>query len=765
MTTAPPDLEQLLTAGVAAYKQGDYTEAIASLSELGRCPSRTYRTKAGMGLVRVYMAQQEWAKAKSLCKKISRSSQPSVQQWAKTTLGKIEARMPQPSPSSSKPKSTPSGFVPLDASLPEAPAVSMFHYAYLNGEDDPPTADSHTAELSAADSAVSDESPVKPQSYEWPNAGRLAKGRKLGKMKRSPLWLAQTVGVIAFYFLLLYLIYSTVEPVNIFLDTLYRLSPVRIGSFYLPSHYEDWAWRVFGALFGLAIASPWLWDLWLRFTSDRQAFSIPKLRTYSPEAATLLGKHCRQRHWPLPTLWNLNTDVPLIFSYGWLPRNARLVVSEGLLSALSEDEIAALVSYEIAHWKTVYWPLLSLQGLVLQLLHQIYWKLALWGNRQAKPVQWIAGAAATVSYGLYWLLRLPMLWVSRVRTYYGDRTAAEATGNPNGLARALAKLSFALASSIHKQGYTPILIERMGLMLPVAVALTRQSLYGTMPLAELFAWDSLNPLRNWMSVSDSHPPLGDRLRLLMAYAQHWKLAVEIPLEAPSKRQKGLSRQNWIALIGQGMPFFGLLLGLVIGLSLLLIGAVGHWLQWPFIDWMHKDSRTFWFCALMGLGLGTMLRINRFFPDLTFGMTLSQQLSQWISEPDLLPNSSIPAKFAGTIVGRPGIANWLGQDLMLKTSESLLKLHFFSPIGPLGNAIGLQSKPFTLVGKPVQVLGWFRRGNYTWIDIDKIRLNNGTLLQGGHPIASLLVAVATAMLGLWLLGFEQFFQEAARKITG
>ena len=76
-----------------------------------------------------------------------------------------------------------------------------------------------------------------------------------------------------------------------------------------------------------------------------------KLQAVSPEAATLVGKRCQQKRWPFPTLWKLPTEIPLIFSYGWLPRNARLVVSEGLLSQLAADEVATLVSYEMAHWK------------------------------------------------------------------------------------------------------------------------------------------------------------------------------------------------------------------------------------------------------------------------------------------------------------------------------------------------------------------------------------------------------------------------------
>ena len=116
------------------------------------------------------------------------------------------------------------------------------------------------------------------------------------------------------------------------------------------------------------------------------------------------------------------------------------------------------------------------------------------------------------------------------------------------------------------------------------------------------------------------------------------------------------------------------------------------------------------------------------------------------------------------MGRPGLANWLGQDLIFKTADArLLKLHFFSVLGPLGNVVSQQAKPTALIGKSVQVLGWFRRGNRPWLDIDKLRLNNGTLLQAAHPITSLLVIAITIGLALWLLGFGQIFQETIDKI--
>ena len=764
MTATSPDLERLFKTGIAAYREGEYAQADTSLTKLSRCSNPTYRIKASMGLARVYMAQQDWTKATALCEELSKNPKPSVQNWALNTLSKIGDRLPsspvqQISPSPVLPaKLSTSGFQPLS---PEpASEVSIFHYAYLNGET------TESPDLTPAQQAAEQDlaqHPSAEQTYTWPNADRLSKGRPLGKTKRSPLWFSQTIGAAALFTLLLYLIRSAIAPINSILNLLYKILPSWISL--IPTSYSYWAWRLAGGLIMIAIASPWLWDLWLRFTAHRATpFSIQKLRAISPEAAALVSKRCQQKRWPFPTLWKLSTEIPLIFSYGWLPRNARLVVSDGLLSQLTADEVATLVSYEMAHWKTLYWPLLSLQGLLLQVSHQLYWHLALWGNQQARPLSWIAGTVANLSYAVFWLLRIPGLWVSRVRTYYGDRAATEATGNPNGLTRALAKLSFGLATSVVTQGYTPATVESLTLLLPVSTDLTRQSLYGSLPLAELFAWDSLNPLRNWMSISDAHPPLGDRLRLIMAYAQHWKLDLELPIASPPRRRQGLSQSEWVRLIGQGMPFFGLAFGLAVGLFLLLLGAIGRWLEWPALDWMHQDRGLVVACMVMGIGLGTTLRINRFFPDLSFEMSLSQDFPRWLSDPGLLPVSSVPAKLSGTLMGRPGLANWLGQDLIFKTADAeLLKLHFFSILGPLGNVVSPQAKPTALIGRSVQVLGWFRRGNHPWLDIDTLRLSNGTLLQAAHPITSLLIAVMTSGLALWLLGFGQIFQETIDKI--
>lgn len=814
-------LERLFKVGVSAYQEGDYERAVQAFSQLKSCKSSSYRTKANMGLVRVYMSQQNWQQAKALCQKVGSSSNPSLRQWSQTTLNKIAQQIS----AAKSVTATQSGFQPIDdepgvavgkaasgfqpltplnelsaprkqgnqatvvappvssqQQVPAAPlsgmdvsaksahavveqdaskhvrskepeagvseaevsdGVSMFHYAYLNGEDAEPD-DVQSPDVRVGDIALANST----EGFMWPYANRLDKGRTLGRIKRGQLWFVQIGGAIAFYILCRTLIHRAVGVTNDYLSFLDSILPFWVRS--LPGGLRDVTWPLLVIMGVTLMASPWLWDFWLRFTVEQRTFSINSLRSHSAEAATLINRYCRQRRWAFPNLRKLPTGIPLIFSYGFLPRNARLVVSQGLLDQLNDEELAVLIAYEMSHWKSWHWPLLSTQTLILQVMLQVYWQLALWGNRQKTMIKCAVGAIATVIYSLFWMLRLPGLGMARVRTYYSDRKAAEITGNPNGLARALSKLSFGLAASVEKQGYTPILVEGLGPLLPAATDIARQQVYGRLPLAQLFAWDSQNPLRAWMSIFNSHPPLGDRLRLMMAYSQHWKLTPELQLAAPPRKRKGMSAQNWKQLWIHSAPYVGFGLGVGVGLLLLGVGAIAAELEWPALDWMHKDMGLFHFCWLLGVSVGNIMRMNRFFPDLSFSMGPSQDFADWVGDSGLLPASSVPTKLSGHLTGRPGVANWLGQDLMLQTSSGLIKLHFFSVLGPWGNFLNRQKTPRELTGQSVQILGWFRRGNRIWLDIDKIRLNNGTLIQAGHPLHSLLLAVIALLTGFWLL---------------
>ncbi|MEM9906062.1 MAG: M48 family metalloprotease, partial [Cyanobacteria bacterium P01_D01_bin.44] len=658
-------------------------------------------------------------------------------------------------------------------------APSLFHYESLNQSlnvsasttsdttTSAPTTSAPTTFPAPTDSSATTTSPAsteteKPKETEqstaltptrWRYAERLKTGRSLGKVKQGRLWLAQGLTALLTFGLLRFLLNLSLRSFNSYLRMLDRILPLDIRP--IRAFEQNQTWPLLIVLLGLGIAAPWLWDWLLRLTADMRPFSTRVMIKSSPEAVKVLRQACLKRNWQFPTLGLLPTEIPLIFSYGWLPRYGRLMVSQGLLDQLEDDEIATLVAYEMSHWRRWDWPLVSLQGLLLYGFHWLYWRLALWGNRQPPMVKFAAGLGANLSYGVFWLVQKAGSWLSRLRTYYCDRAAAETTGNPNGLVRALGKLTLALNHTLETQGYTPPFVERLTLLLPTHAAASPMP---TAALPQHFTWDILNPFRSWLSCNQSHPPLGDRLQLLTMYARYWKLPPEIDFQplidryAPNKSQKGnaLSLSEWKTLLLQGGPWFGLALGGLIGLLLWGIGAAAATFQWAFVDWLYKDPSVLKSALLLGLGTGILLRINALFPDLDPNLEPTDtQIADWAIAPDLIPVDSLRVKLSGQLLGRPGIANWLGQELLLKTPQGLFKLHFFSLLGTIGNGLKLGPRPVQDLNQPAQILGWFRRGQQIWIDIDQIKTTN-QIIQAQHPLWSAAILAISFMGGLWIL---------------
>jgi Zn-dependent protease with chaperone function len=568
--------------------------------------------------------------------------------------------------------------------------------------------------------------------------------------------------------------------------------------------YRDPARAIATVLVILLVLSPWLLDALFKFVYGCQRLPLTQLASRNPEAAQVVQRFCRQRKIPIPTLGILPTDAPVALTYGHLPRTARIVVSEGLLTQLEDNEIATIYAGQLGH--IVHWDiiLMSLAVLVIQIPYTIYWQVARGGEQFADVVERklpsyrgflppivlaITGLIASISYGIYWLFRLPLLWFSRARVFYSDRIAIETTGNPNGLTRALLKIALGISDEIQHDRKTSALLESCDLLLPVGY---RQSLpIGSCspqtPLATVLQWDCTNPYRNWLIVSASHPLLGERAAMLGRNAQFWKLDPELSLPAiapPTRtnaaRLSKLSHSPKALPLLQSAIFFGLILGTGLRVMLWVIGQIGDWLNIWQVIWMHKTRslsigqiiwanrtdpirlvQSLWTqyshnpllagCILIVFSLCLFLWMNRYFPDINSSTVRTEpNLSEFISNPDNLPPHSHPVQITGKLLGRQGLLNWLGQDLLLQTSTGLVKLHFSSFLGPFGNLLPKPLRPSSLVDQQVTVTGWFRRGVTPWIDIDTIRSQGGKTTRANYPIWLTLLALAAALWGAYLI---------------
>ncbi|NEQ46458.1 MAG: M48 family metalloprotease [Leptolyngbya sp. SIOISBB] len=630
--------------------------------------------------------------------------------------------------------------------------ASLFHYEELNQQP-------ITSEQSVPESAVTF---TREAMAAEPSPPVLAfqTGERLDRPRKLPLpsgllwqaWMGQVIGAIALFWLCRSLLRFNLAVLAGFLTPFSRILPIP-----LDWRYQDGNGVVLGILVILLIASPWLLDRLLQTTAGLKALSIQQLQTTHPEGCRLLRRISQKRGWLMPLLQELPTSAPLIFSYGWLPRYSRIVVSRGLLEQLTDDELATLVGYEMAHVVSRTSPFMSLVAVLLQLCHQGYWQVAQWGNRHADSFnRTVAAIISSTFYGLYWLFRKVNVLAARSRVLVSDRQTVVWTGNPNALMRALVKLETGIAQSIIQTGYTPPLVESTDLLTPIGyeAAIGLGSLFPDAGFLGAIAWDMHNPYRRWLSLNSSHPGLGARLKRLTGYAGQWQLTPALPLPEFTHIRKA-GRPNFGTQGGafwtQIGPYLGPVLGVSTAMLLWFLGGVFEPLGLQRIGWLYGDRSVLWGSLLLGLGMGIMIRINAYFPDITAGNRFKNPpLSSLYKDPLLLPTVSQPARLTGKLLGRPGIANWLCQDLIIQTSTGLLKLHFFSALGPFGNLLTHPRHPSEWVGQSIDVQGWYRRGAIAWMDIEAFFQNGKLAIKANHPLWSVCLCLSCCALGLLIL---------------
>ena len=603
----------------------------------------------------------------------------------------------------------------------------------------------------------------KSQTYqpEWKQAGRAQKWQPLPtnvgfKFDLSQLWGVQVISAIALFIPL----FHVVKAILWFF--VWKINDIAIKlRFYYPDDYSYEApLRHVPIASAIAIvlliaSSPWFIDALLKLHHNLEKLSIENLSTQSPEAARVLQRVCRERNLPLPTLYVLACPAPVVLTYGNLRRTARISVSRGLLEQMADDEIAAIYATQLGHIVYRDFVLMSLGVLVALLPYTIYWQVCQWGERwQNSFLRFFAAAIASLSYGLYWLFRWPILWLSRVRNYYSDRLACEITGNPNGLTRALLKISIGITKDIEQQAQTSYLLESFELLncLGNRQAMTLGSIYPHTAPESILAWDCLNPCRWWLRLNNSHALIGERLQILARYARHWKLETELDFTPELLQNSKLKAQN-SKLFLQGSPYFGIFLGLALGGLLWIVGAISGLIKNKYflLDWMWGDWSLMRGCLLIGISFGIFLRLNSFFPDIKPSTLQAEpKLPELLDDPAALPVDSQPVRLQGKLLGRPGIGNSLCQDLILQTATGLVKLHHFTWLGPIGNILAQSSHPSELVNRPLTATGWFHRGATPWIDVETIKTQGGKTIQGGHPVWSMILALAAGIWGAYII---------------
>lgn len=781
-----------LSSGLAALKQKDYQSAIAHLEEVCQLELDLSRVeRAQIGLVTAYAQVGDREKAIAIAQTLTHSRNPRSANWANKTLEKLsQAATPQKT-------ADVTGFVPM-ASPPAKPSFSLKRQpktesAALTAEH-LSTQQSETETRLQLDSSPppSSEPPLtrKPselsqQNRQWHQAGRAQRWGNLPQnisLVGSPqlLWGLQIATAIALFWWMRFTFRYGGPKIN---DLLLRLPLVNPLGFL----YQDPTQLFLAILVILAVGLPWIVTGLLKFFYESQPLPLETLSAYSPDAVRTLQRYCRQRRLALPQLQLLPNPAPLIFTYGHLPKTACIVVSQGLLEQLGEEEIAAIYATQlgqIVHWD---FAVMSWGVLLLQIPYLLYIQASIWSekisDRFEHPflinlIQGLGATIASLMYGIYWILQFPLLWLSRWRLFYSDAEAVAITGHPNALIRALLKIAMGVADTVAEDNSarpkrdksTRWLLESFNFLLPVGYkqALLFSAQTSDRTFEELLAWDLRNPYRRWLVALKGHPLLGDRLSRLTHYARFWRLEPELDLPSPPRpfRWTQTNLQQWATTTtqqllhnAQAWPLlpsaiaYGCLGGLALRGFLWVVGKISYELYIWQLVWLSQDKLGYLFaaCWLICFGVYLLVRINSYFPEVTATNAKTERdvLKLQLSERSLPPQST-PIRLVGKLTGRRGIGNALAQDLTIQSPAGPIKLHHYPLLGPLAYFGSGFPQPGAWIGQTVTVTGWLRRGATPWIDVEQIRTRNNRTARNYQPIWLTLMAFAVVAWAAYLI---------------
>ncbi|AFY68648.1 M48B family peptidase [Thalassoporum mexicanum PCC 7367] len=465
--------------------------------------------------------------------------------------------------------------------------------------------------------------------------------------------------------------------------------------------------------------SPWLIDITQKRFQRTQWITLFDLEAISPEAVELIENFCADRNRDIPRIGLIADDSPVAFVYGVLPNSARLVISRGLLDLLSDDEIAAVFAYQLGRVATWSFSVTTFAAAPVQLVYLFYVYLSRlsFRTKRGKNAFRLIAAIANFFYRCSNYLLFP---ITRSSAYVCDHFAAELTGNPNAMSRALTKI----ARGIVEQGQLRNDINRLlestralGIcdhQTAIAVGtafMVLHSGYWEQNPTRVFLWELYNPWSSWIEFHSPLPLIGRRLRTLTLYTRQLGLNSEFEFLQIMKEGKALKKAKLYRnfskdVIVQVAPYGGAITGLILAKIMNpLFNLYNNWLPWQFI--------------LIGLGIGIMFQGTFRYPD--FRRVVDGDLVSLLNDPYASTLRGQPVQLPGELIGYDPDINQLGYNLKLEDQAGMINLNYLPNYQSLvTNSSRAIRRIETLIGQSVVATGWFRRGNLPIVDLSSLK---------------------------------------------
>ncbi len=523
------------------------------------------------------------------------------------------------------------------------------------------------------------------------------------------------------------------------------------------------------------LISPWLLDLnfrWLYKMTWIDPMQLP------PHLAQLIADQSQLQNISVKKIGMIHDQMPTALTYGRFKKNARIVISDGLLNLLTPEEQKGVVAHELGHIAHRDFLFMTIAAAVPMILYTFYIFSRgflrvgfISGGDDNKAAAAIATAAVVtmiVSYIFYIISQFIVLFLSRVREYYADRFSGQETNNPKGLSTALVKIAYGMVQT--QAAYATTMSDKGVDRRTRTRAYSRSNFTNTTRSLNIFdikaakglimsayaqakvgevkpemvvkaaAWDLESPWAGFLELQSTHPLAAKRLLALDDLSEE----MQMPRTFPDLGTDQIKETLWDEFL------IDLFLSYVTPLLLFLVPGAGAFFY--FFDlygiW-SVDMNMVWIGVGVGLALVGFLwiwRVRVRYPKLHEDLPLVPIMHSVTDVSDdgyaeASPFRGKPIHLQGTIIGRGTPGYYFSEDVVLQDPTGIITLDY-NPLFGFMRWITAIFRVEKVIGSQVTIIGWYRRTPRPIVMIKKMYTRDGqTTFSSNKDIAGwVLVAI-------------------------
>lgn len=471
-----------------------------------------------------------------------------------------------------------------------------------------------------------------------------------------------------------------------------------------------------------------------------------------------------------PRMGIIHDGNPNAFTFGHTKNNARIVITDGILQFLDEEEQTAVVAHELGHVVhndfIIMTVVFAIPLILLTIARWAYYAAYFSGRRsgdrdEGGNIALLLLAIAVLSFISYYIGYLISLVVSRIREYYADEHSAELTEDPNALSTALVKIAYGLLiggseAEIKERNKSKVRALRgLGIFDPKKAShfavegVGKAGAISNEAIQKAAGWDLFNPWAKYFQIFSTHPLPAKRIQRLNEQCETYGKSAEIDFSGARELKKlqvgkSMAGEFLTDVIVKTLPsIIFILLFIFTGLW-----VFGYFFSTPFSTLTTlQNLLLLWAVGFVIIGIGYIIRTSYMYR----GGFEPKSVLDLVTVINVSPVRPVPAIIEGKIIGKGIPGYYFSDDIFFQDDTGLLYIDYRFGLSIMDFFWAI-ARVNRLIGQRVRIRGWYRRGPSPYLQIDRLETESGKTYRNYSKHLTYIGAVIFFLIGAGLFYF-------------